>query len=101
VFTFLFSACAILDMFLMGLVEDLLAVDRNCSRVYWAARAAFWVALVLISTHCFTTCRFVIQSLIDRRFQGKEPLTLPYSIPGVGNALQAIRNTHNFYEYVT
>ena len=87
-------------MFLM-LVEELLGFDTRRSPIYWATQTISWIILSLIATHCFTTGRFVYQSFVDRRHRHKEPSTLPYSVPFLGNALQAISNTHSFYEYVS
>jgi hypothetical protein len=84
----------------MELAEDLLVVDTDKTVVYIITRITIWVILLLVSTNCITTCRFAYQSLIDRRNQGKEPLTLPYSLPWIGSALQITQNTHSFYDYV-
>ncbi|KAF5001554.1 hypothetical protein FDECE_10902 [Fusarium decemcellulare] len=65
---------------------------------------AFAIALIgvllLLATHCFTTFRYSIQRFCDRRHLGKEPLTLPYALPGVGSALSLIRNPHGFFDSV-
>lgn len=88
-------------MVFTGLVEDFLEVDTDSHAVYTITRTIILILLLLVSTHCLTTCRFVYQSLFDRRNQGKEPPTLPYSLPWVGSALQLIQNPHGFCEYVT
>ena len=57
------------------------------------------IALVsLLSTHCFTTARYLLQSFTDRRYKGKEPATLPYQLPGVGSALDLVKNPHGFFD---
>lgn len=55
---------------------------------------------LLLLTHCFTTIRYLVQRSYDRRFRGKEPLTLPYVLPGVGSALSLITNPHGFFDSI-
>ena len=85
----------------MGLIEDFLDVGADKTVVYAITRTIIGVLLLLVSTRCVTTGRYVYQSLTDRRYQGKEPVTLPYSLPWIGSALQITQNTHKFYDYVT
>lgn len=60
-------------------------------------QAAVFLLVLVLSTHCFTTARYLIQSLSDRRYKGKEPTSLPYQLPGVGSALELVRNPHGFF----
>jgi hypothetical protein len=61
------------------------------------ALAAF---VLLFSTYCITTIRYSLQRFSDRRYQGKEPSTLPYGVPGLGSALGLIRNPHGFFKSI-
>ncbi|KAM5384726.1 hypothetical protein ACJA88_002573 [Fusarium oxysporum] len=65
-----------------------------------ASTIALVAVLLLLSTHCITTIRYSIQRFCDRRYQGKEPSTLPYVLPGVGSALSLIRNPHGFFNSI-
>ncbi|KAF4634917.1 hypothetical protein G7Y89_g3177 [Cudoniella acicularis] len=57
------------------------------------------LALVLIATRVFTECRFWLQSRgSGSRFQGREPLTLPYIFPWIGNAFRMF-GPHALYYY--
>lgn len=51
-----------------------------------------------LTTYIFTTCRFYLTSRASSRFMGKEPPTLSYWIPWVGNGLSMVRDPHKFYE---
>ncbi|ENH66905.1 Cholesterol 7-alpha-monooxygenase [Fusarium oxysporum f. sp. cubense race 1] len=42
----------------------------------------------------------LVARFCDRRYQGKEPSTLPYVLPGVGSALSLIRNPHGFFNSI-
>lgn len=54
---------------------------------------------VLGATTTFTHCRYWLQSRGNAgRFQGREPLTLPYSIPWLGGFARMI-NPHGMYAY--
>ncbi|RKK81088.1 hypothetical protein BFJ69_g4000 [Fusarium oxysporum] len=65
-----------------------------------ASTIALVAVLLLLSTHCITTIRYSIQRFCDRRYQGKEPSTLPYVLPGVGSAPSLIRNPHGFFNSI-
>lgn len=58
------------------------------------------VLVFLLSTYCITTIRYLLQRSRDRRYQGKEPSTLPYGVPGLGSALGLIRNPHGFFKSI-
>ena len=58
------------------------------------------LAFLLFSTYCITTIRYLLQRSCDRRYQGKEPSTLPYGVPGLGSALGLIRNPHGFFKSI-
>lgn len=54
---------------------------------------------ILGGTFAFTTCRFWLQSRGSaNRFQGRPPLTLPYSIPWLGGFTRML-DPHGMYEY--
>ena len=54
---------------------------------------------VLASTLVFTECRYWIQSRGNAgRFQGREPLTLPYMVPYLGGAFRMV-DPHALYFY--
>ena len=55
-------------------------------------------AVLLSSIYLITTFRFFVGSLVDRRYKGKQPLTLPYWIPYLGSALLMTNDAHSFYE---
>lgn len=56
--------------------------------------------LLMLATHCFTTIRFRIHHHYNRRHQGREPATIPYSIPGLGSALSWIQRPHDFFDSI-
>lgn len=58
------------------------------------------LVVLLFSTYCITTIRYSLQRLCNRRYQGKEPSTLPYGVPGLGSALGLIRNPHGFFKSI-
>jgi len=58
------------------------------------------VLVLLFSTYCITTIRYWLQRSCNRRYQGKEPSTLPYGVPGLGSALGLIRNPHGFFKSI-
>ena len=63
--------------------------------------AVLAVILVLLSTHAFTTLRFRLGRRGNAgRYAGKEPPTLPYSIPWIGSAF-LMRDPHAMYEYLS
>ncbi|KAH7198438.1 cytochrome P450 [Fusarium flagelliforme] len=66
-------------------------------KMYYALAA---VLVLLFSTYCITTIRYSLQRFSDRRYQGKEPSTLPYGIPGLGSALGLIQNPHGFFKSI-
>lgn len=83
------------------IVRHLVDVDMeeaNSSSTGLLVQAAVLILISLLSTHCFTTARYIIQSFTDRRYKGKEPSTLPYQLPGVGSALDLVRNPHGFFD---
>ena len=54
---------------------------------------------VLVTTLVFTECRYWLQSRGNAgRFQGREPLTLPYAVPWLGGAFWMV-NPHALYFY--
>ncbi|KAK7978389.1 Cholesterol 7-alpha-monooxygenase [Apiospora saccharicola] len=61
-------------------------------------KAALSVAMLFVATYLFTSCRFHLTSGHDSRFKGKEPPTLPYWIPYLGNAWSMVTDPHSFYE---
>lgn len=58
----------------------------------------FLITLLICSTYLVTTCQAFIGSLYDRRYKGKQPLTLPYWIPFLGSSIFMATNGHAFYE---
>ncbi|KAK7920062.1 hypothetical protein PG985_008084 [Apiospora marii] len=61
-------------------------------------KAALSLVMLFVATYLFTSCRFHMTSGHDSRFRGKEPPTLPYWIPYVGNAWSMVTDPHKFYE---
>ena len=58
---------------------------------------ALIIATILLSTRVFTEVRYFVQSRGNAgRFQGREPLTLPYTIPWIGG-ITAIMGGHQMY----
>lgn len=59
----------------------------------------FILVSILGGTTVFTQCRYWLQCRGNAgRFQGREPLTLPYSIPWLGGFSRMI-NPHGMYAY--
>lgn len=57
------------------------------------------IGLLLLATRIFTEARFWIQSRrAAGRFQGREPLTLPYTIPWLAGATRML-DGHAMYRY--
>lgn len=69
------------------------------SLVNFLAFAVFGLLTTLICTYIFTSCRFILQSPGYRRYRGKEPPSLPYWLPWIGNGLQFARRPHALYDY--
>ena len=61
-------------------------------------QAALCSIVVICSTYCFTTIRYLTQTLSTKPHSGQEPPTLPYTIPGVGSAWALIRAPHRFFD---
>jgi hypothetical protein len=55
------------------------------------------ITVILCGTYIFTSCRFYIDSFLQRNGIMKEPLTLPYWLPYLGNALSMTRDSRVFY----
>ncbi|KPA38475.1 cytochrome p450 7b1, partial [Fusarium langsethiae] len=64
------------------------------------AYALVSLLVLLFSTYCITTIRYSLQRISNRRYQGKEPSTLPYGVPGLGSAFGLIRNPHGFFKSI-
>ncbi|PVH88775.1 cytochrome P450 [Cadophora sp. DSE1049] len=61
--------------------------------------AGFILVAVLGGTSAFTHCRYWLQSRGNAgRFEGREPLTLPYSIPWLGG-FSRMMDPHGMYAY--
>ncbi|KAG9235358.1 cytochrome P450 [Amylocarpus encephaloides] len=58
----------------------------------------FTIFIFFCGTYIYTTCRFFLSSIGDRRHKGKTPLTLPYWFPIIGSAIPMSTNGHEFYE---
>jgi hypothetical protein len=57
------------------------------------------LASIFFATRAFTEIRFWVQSRGNAgRFRGREPLTLPYTIPWLGGATRML-NGHAMYNY--
>ncbi|SPO01744.1 related to cytochrome P450 7B1 [Cephalotrichum gorgonifer] len=89
----------------LRIVKDFVGVDmddtiNNSAIGTPVVQAAVFILILVLSTHCFTTARYLFQSFSDRRYKGKEPTSLPYQLPGVGSALQLVRNPHGFFDSV-
>ncbi|KAK3315645.1 cytochrome P450 [Apodospora peruviana] len=87
------------------LLKDLVAVDMdNTDESTRLGRVGLEIVLgvliLLLSTHCFTTCRYLLQSFRNRRYKGKEPSSLPYQLPGIGSAFQLVTNPHRFFDSI-
>lgn len=83
-------------------LQDLFNLDmRNAMSFHnFVVECILFALVLLLSTHCFTTVRYSVQRFRDRRYRGKEPLTLPYTLPGVGSALNLITNPHGFFKSI-
>lgn len=94
----------IVDIYLISMrsliVKNLLGVNNDDNMLGSLMLLAVFAVFSILSTHCFTTLRYLIQSFSDRRFKGKEPPTLPYQLPGIGSALDLIRNPHGFFDSI-
>lgn len=84
------------------ILHDIFNLDmRNAITVTsFCSKCILATLLLLLLTHCFTTIRYSVQRFRNRRYQGKEPLTLPYILPGVGSALSLITNPHGFFNNI-
>jgi hypothetical protein len=62
--------------------------------------SAIWInAAILLATRLFTEIRYFIQSQGNAgRFEGREPLTLPYTIPWIGG-IRRLMDGHDMYFY--
>ena len=57
------------------------------------------IATILAGTRAFTEVRYWLQSRGNAgRFEGREPLTLPYTIPWLAGLLR-VTNAHAMYDY--
>jgi hypothetical protein len=57
------------------------------------------IAAILLGTRAFTEVRYFLQSRGSAgRFEGREPLTLPYTIPWIAG-ISRIINAHQMYFY--
>ncbi|KAK8040055.1 hypothetical protein PG993_008466 [Apiospora rasikravindrae] len=66
--------------------------------VHTLCKAALSIVMLFVATYLFTSCRFHWTSGHDSRFRGREPPTLPYWIPWLGNAWSMVTDPHKFYE---
>lgn len=85
----------------MNLIREWLNFSKENKMEYYVSLFLSFALIVVLSTHCFTTARYYIHyHLIDHHNRGKEPLTLPYSLPWVGSAIYMIENPHGFFDHV-
>ncbi len=59
---------------------------------------AFIGVLLLCGTYVSTTFLFIIRPVLDRLGGEKQPPTLPYWIPFIGNAFSMATDAHSLYE---